>query len=241
MNNKEFISIVYEDDELLVINKPAGVLVHADDKGESDTVAGWVLSRYPKLAHVGEKMTLASGREIIRPGIVHRIDRETSGMLVICKTQDAFLFLKQQFQDRTIKKIYNAFVYGSFSQKNGRIDRPIGRRKNEFHLFSAEHNVTGKVRDALTEYTVVKTKEESSFLELRPKTGRTHQIRVHLKAVGHPVVCDKLYAPKRPCILGFGRLALHARVLSLHLQNGMALSLEAPFPDDFERALQFFA
>lgn len=224
-------SILYEDDDVLVLNKPAGLLVHADGRTEEPTLVDWLLKKYPSIQGVGEYGAVE------RSGIVHRLDRETSGALVVAKNQKAFEELKKQFQDRTVEKIYHAFVYGKVKQDEGVIDRPIARSKRAGALWSATRGRRGKEREAMTEYRVLKRGDDVSLLELRPLTGRTHQLRVHLKAINYPVVCDKLYALHRECLLGFSRLALHARSLSLALPSGKNIKIEAPYPEDFERAL----
>ncbi len=234
-------TILFENDDVMVINKPAGLVVHPDGRTEERTLADWVLETHPEMKGVGEPLTLQSGEVIDRPGIVHRLDRETSGALAIAKNQEAFLYLKNQFQDREIAKVYNAFIYGVPAKKEGVIDRPIGRSPSDFRRWSAGRGAKGELRDALTEYTILKHTDQFSFLEARPKTGRTHQIRVHLKAINHPIIADKLYAPKMPPALGFERLALHARMLTLELPNGESLTVEAPLPEDFNHALTFFS
>jgi len=237
------IPILYEDSDVLVVNKPSGLIVHSDGRTEEPTLADWVLKTYPEMKNVGEPF-VRNDAIIPRPGIVHRLDRETSGVLVIAKTQGAFEYLKNQFQEREIVKVYNAFVYGAVKQNTGTITAPIGRSVKDFRLWSAERGARGELREAVTEYKVLVrgTDDETmfhtfSFLEVRPKTGRTHQIRVHLKAVNHPVVCDTLYAPKRICALGFTRLALHAHSLTFKTPVGVSITAEAPFPDDFANAL----
>lgn len=233
------IPIIYEDEYVIVINKPSGLVVHGDGRTNEPALADWVLERYPDTENVGEPLRI-NGKEFARPGIVHRLDRETSGVVVIAKNQQTFLHLKKQFQERKIAKTYRAFVRGVFKEKKGVIDRPIGRSAKDFRLLSAEHGAKGVVREAATSYRVLAAHSEFSFLDVRPQTGRTHQIRVHLKAIGHPVICDKLYAPKRPCSLGFSRLALHAFSLTFTLPNECSLTAEAPLPDDFEHAVTFF-
>lgn len=234
------ISIIYEDDVLVGINKPPHILVHTDGHEENLTVADWMLEKYPQSRDVGESMFLSNGKQISRPGVVHRIDRETSGVLLLCKTQEAFLFLKKQFQEREVKKIYNAFVYGVLKDKRGTIDLSISRSKKDFRRYVASTVPHRKSRTAITEYAVIKERKDSAFMELYPKTGRTHQIRVHMKAINHPVICDKLYAPKRASLLGFDRIALHSRIVTFKHPNGSVLSLEAPYPADFEYALALF-
>ncbi|MCK4387107.1 MAG: RNA pseudouridine synthase, partial [Candidatus Pacebacteria bacterium] len=197
----------------------------------------WILENYPETENVGEPLILQDGTEIKRPGIVHRLDKETSGVLIIAKNQKAFLCLKKQFQNREIKKIYNTFVWGLVKNDEGVIDRPIGKSKKDFRLWSAQRGARGLMREAVTEYKVLRKTEAFSFLEINLKTGRTHQIRVHLKAVNHPVVGDKLYAPKREYVLGFKRLALHAKSIEFVLPNGEKIKTEAPLPQDFQDAL----
>lgn len=230
------IKIIYEDDYVVVIDKPAGLLVHPDGKSTEPTVCDWVLAHYPSTAGVGEPLVLASGEKIDRPGIVHRIDRETSGALVITKTPEAFNFLKQQFKDHEVEKRYRAFVYGRVERAFGTIDKALGRSKKDFRQYTDPPNARGEMRPALTHFALLKAGDKFSYLELSPKTGRTHQIRVHLKSIKHPIVCDKVYAYERPCELGFGRLALHAHMVSFTLPNGQKIEATAPLPADFLRA-----
>ncbi len=235
------VEVVYEDADVLAVNKLSGLMVHADGKSESPTLSDWVLEHYPAMRGVGERAKLSNGKEIERHGIVHRLDRETGGILILAKHQRAFECLKEQFQTRQIKKTYNAFVYGVLSEKKGIINLPIGKSRTKFPLWSAERGARGVMREAETHYRVLVENKEFSFVEVSPKTGRTHQIRVHFKALQHPIVCDKLYAPKRPCALGFTRLALHALSLELTLPSGTRIKLETPLPPDFERAKEFLA
>jgi 23S rRNA pseudouridine1911/1915/1917 synthase len=234
------IPILYEDEDILVVNKPAGLVVHPDGKTNEPALTDWVLEHFPHVQGVGEPTTLSNGAIIDRPGIVHRIDRETSGVLVIAKNQNSFEFLKKQFQDRVIEKSYRTFVYGIFKEKSGVIDRPIARSSGDFRKWTAERGRRGEEREAVTEYSVLDEHGAFSFLSVFPKTGRTHQIRVHMKAVGHPVVCDKLYAPKREHALGFTRLALHAFSIRFVLPQGKEISVQAPYPEDFKQALLLF-
>jgi len=129
-----------------------------------------------------------------------------------------------------------AFVYGVLKESTGVIDRPIGKSRKDFRLRSAQRGARGELREAVTAYTVLKQGGVATYVEVRPKTGRTHQIRVHFKAIHHPVVCDKLYAPKHKCILGFTRLALHASSITFSLPGGVAVTAEAPLPRNFRQA-----
>jgi len=232
------MNIIYEDSDVVVVDKPSGMMVHPDGKNTEVTVSDWMLQQYPEVSGVGESMTLQNGEVVERPGIVHRLDRETSGVLIIAKNQDSFLHLKKQFQNRVVKKVYNAFVYGRVKNDDGVIDRRIGRSKKGLRLWSAQPGAGGNLREASTEYSVLKRGKDYSFIELRLKTGRTHQIRVHLKAINYPVICDKLYAVKRGCPLQFDRVALHAKSLALELLNGEKKVFEAKLPEDFKNALK---
>ena len=239
------IEILYEDEDMLVVNKPAGLVMHGDGKSIEPTLADWILEKYPQTKSVGEfseKLEAKSCKlkAIPRPGIVHRLDAGTSGVLIIAKNQSAFLWLKKQFQNRKVNKVYNAFVWGEMKNDRGIIDKPIGRSKNDFRQRSAERGKKGKIRDAVTHFVVKKRSGGFSFLEIRPKTGRTHQIRVHLKAVGYPVVGDTLYAPKRSPALGFNRLALHAASVEFENLEHKKISVTAPLPEDFQNALKNF-
>lgn len=235
------IPIIYEDEDLLAINKPAGVVVHTDGRTIETSVVDWIRLRYPALEGVGEPFTLIDGTIIERPGIVHRLDRDTSGVLLIAKKQTSFLHLKEQFQSRSIQKRYLTFVYGVFREREreGEITLPIGRSRRDFRKWAAGPMAKTHVREARTEYRVLKENREASYLEVLPKTGRTHQIRVHLSSVGHPVVGDSRYAPDRPAILGFERLALHASALTFTTLKGDKVMVEAPLPADFRAAIDF--
>lgn len=233
--------IIFEDEKILVINKPAGLVVHSDGKTKEPTVADWLVEAYPRIKEVGEPWVNEKEEVIPRPGIVHRLDRETSGIMVIAKTQESFEFLKEQFQERTIQKTYRAFAYDSFKESEGEIDRPIGKSKTDFRKWSAQPGSRGVQREAHTAWEVLQTVEEKGkvyvYLDLTPTTGRTHQLRVHLKAIHHPIVCDKLYAPNRECALGFERLALHAYSLTIPDAQGSTQTFKAPLPDDFKKVL----
>ncbi len=231
------IEIIYEDEHLVAVNKPSGLIVHSDGRTKEPTLADWVVSNYPEAENVGEPIKLSNGEEIQKHGIVHRLDRDTSGVIVIAKNQETFLHLKEQFQDRTIEKTYRAIVHGKVKEQEGVIDIPIGKSKRDFRQWLASLKARGKLREAKTEYKVLAQNPEYSYVEVYPKTGRTHQIRVHFKAIGHPLVCDKLYAPKRECMPELGRLGLHAWRLTLRGQGGEILTLEAPLPEDMEKAL----
>lgn len=234
---KQKLDILYEDRHLFVINKSSGLIVHSDGRTDEQTLADVLVEEYPNIKEVGEPWTTPDGKVIYRPGIVHRLDRDTSGVLLVAKDQETFFFLKKQFQERNIKKRYNAFVYGNIKENNGTIDKPIGKSKKDFRQWSAQPGSRGTLRESVTEFKVLKHDGEYTYLELSPKTGRTHQLRVHLKAIHHPIICDSLYAPNRQCVLGFSRLALHARFITFPDSKGRVMTVEASLPKDFQNAL----
>jgi len=242
--------ILYEDKNVFVFNKPAGLMVHSDGRTGEITLADILLEKYPKMKKVGEPARFTdkngAGKIIYRSGIVHRLDKDTTGALVVAKNQKAFEFLKKQFQERSVKKKYLAIVYGSVKNDKGTIDRPIGRSRSDFRKWSATRGARGELREAVTDYKVLKRfsdkkGEPFTLLELCPRTGRTHQIRVHLKAINYPILGDKLYAGARPVALGFSRPALHSAGISFEAQKGKRISVEASLPDDFKAALPFWS
>lgn len=237
-------TVIYEDENLVVLNKPAGLIMHSDGRTVEPSVADWLLARYPGSAAVGEPWTSPQGEVIARPGIVHRLDRGTSGVIVVAKNQETYIFLKEQFQSRTANKKYRAIVYGQPKEDGGTIEAEIVRIRSIPPRWGiARKDEEKKHRAAVTEWSVLSratdpdSGEKISYLEARPKTGRTHQIRVHFKHLNHPVVCDPLYAKGRPCILGFERPALHAFSLALTMPSGEEKVFEAPLPEDFTNAL----
>ena len=248
------IEVLYEDTDCLFINKHAGISVHKDGKTDEVTVADLLLARYPYLAEVGEPLVIEHANEtvtILKPGIVHRLDKETSGVMLIAKNQTAYEFLKKQFQDREIQKVYHCFAYGWIKDDTMDIDTPIGRESGGVRRWTTGNRMRGVAREAQTYLTVLarfgnrpyegkgSTDEGTySFVEARPKTGRTHQIRVHLRSVNHPIVADSLYAARREQALGFERLALHARMLTVTLPSGKTHTVEAPYPADFQKAMK---
>lgn len=229
-------AIIFENEHLLVIEKPAGLMIHADGRTHVPTLSDWVLARYPTLRDVGGMHTLDSGRYVPRAGILHRIDRETSGVLAIAKDDETFYFLQRQFLDHSVEKVYHAFVRGVPQPQKGVIDLSIGRAKSDFRQWATGMDARGTLRAAVTAYDTLLTEKGYALLELIPKTGRTHQLRVHLKAIGTPILCDKRY--RTPCALGFTRLALHASRLTLTIPSGVRKTFMAPLPHEFLVARQ---
>ncbi len=219
------LPILYEDADLVAVAKPAGLITHSDGRTQEETAEEWFQEKYGKEEGIG---------------YVHRLDRDTSGVLVFAKNQMAYDFLRKAFNDREVKKTYLAFVYGVPKQKKGVINFDIGRSRSDFRLRSAQPKAKGRLRDALTNYEVIGETDGYALLKLTPETGRTHQIRVHLKAIHHPVVGDALYAPNHPSALGISRLALHAYSLDLPLPSGGRTSVTAPVPHDLAPAFAQF-
>lgn len=233
------LSVIYEDDHLLVINKPAGMVVHPAPGHSSGTIVNAILHHCPDLEGINCK---------IRPGIVHRLDKDTSGVLVVAKTSSAHTHLCSQFKERTIDKTYVVLVSGKMKTLTGTVDLPIGRHPVDRKKMSVQSTRT---RDAKTVWLVKEMFDSHSLLEVKIKTGRTHQIRVHLAAIHHPVVGDEVYGPKKSQISAGNnfsdilkivkRQMLHAWRLSFtHPVTHKLLDFEAPIPEDMAIILNEF-
>jgi len=214
------VDIVYEDQDLLVINKPAGMVVHPAHGNPSHTLVNALLYHVRNLSGVGGA---------IRPGIVHRLDKDTSGLLVVAKTDQAHVLLARQFKEHRIERSYDAVVRGIVQHDEGEIDKPMGR------AFLNRKKVVVRPsggKSALTYYRVKRRFPQATWLEIKPRTGRTHQIRVHLAHIGHPVLGDLFYGIRA---LGIARQALHASELGFtHPRTKEKLHFEAPLPEDME-------
>ena len=210
------MEILYEDKDILVINKPAGLVVHPDGRTQESSVSEWFAQKYPESKDVGESIEKTSGEIIERAGVVHRIDRDTSGILLLAKTKEGHAHLKEQFMNREVEKIYHLFVHGQVKDDRGTINLPIGKSASDFRKWSAQRGKKGELRESITYFEVLKRSPELgvTFVEAKPKTGRTHQIRVHFQALQNPVVADPLYAGGKPRLLGFERLALQLLLLA---------------------------
>lgn len=241
-------TVLYESDDVLVIDKPVGLLVHADGKTDASTVVDWFLTRCPEAKGVGEQTNDQAGNELNRSGIVHRLDRETSGVMILAKTQKAYEHLKYQFHERLVLKEYRALVYGRINDRWGTINRPIGRSAKDYRRRSAERGAKGVLREAITEFERVGMGEYNdeafSYVKLFPKTGRTHQLRAHLRAIDRPIVGDTLYGAhlaERSNHLDLDRLALHAHILEIMLPNKQTERFIAPVPSSLEQAAERIA
>ncbi len=239
------IKIVYEDQNFIVINKPTGLLVHGiknvDRHNSADseaTLADWLVKIYPELKNIGDE-------PVVRPGIVHRLDKDTSGVMVIARTPISFEYLKKLFQNHQVVKTYLALVFGDVTPVVGSIDKPIGLQNG-----TVRHTVWPKsakmIKPAKTDYKVLKrlsfNNQIFSLLELKPLTGRTHQIRVHLHSIGHPIVGDKIYGASKirsqlAHALNLARIFLHAESIEFVDLSGKRLKFSVGLPVDLEQVL----
>ena len=243
------IKVLYEDSNIIAIDKPSGILVHPDQRSKEKTILDLFLEKYPKIE------------------IVHRLDKETSGVMLLAKNKKAYEFLKNQFKNREIKKTYHAIVSGFVKNDHGIINKPIGRSPKDFRRRLAGRGARGEMREAITEYKVLKRillplnkgevgrgseiqftspqpspykgeGEKFTYLEIKPKTGRTHQIRVHMKYINHPVACDSLYNPNAPYPKGMKRLALHAKSIEFKNLKGETIKIESPLLKEFKKIIK---
>lgn len=230
------LDVIFENDDFLVINKPAGVQVHPDFNEKTNTIVNGLVAQYPEIANLEDDHVYSFQ---MRPGIVHRLDKETSGALIIAKNKKSFLEFKIMFKEKTIAKKYLAIVYGIPEERVGIIDKPLARTSNYRKQTIAGKRTKTKIREALTHYEVLKDLGENfSLLEVSPKTGRTHQIRVHLRAIEHPIVGDNLYRKKSyEKFEGAARHMLHASEIEFTL-FGEKFNFIAPAPKDFEEVLE---
>ena len=225
-------TIIFENDDFLVIEKPAGLLVHATERGETNTLVHWLTARYPTIAEVGE--------HAYRAGIIHRLDRDVSGIMVVAKNQPAFQSLKEEFRNRQVKKEYVALVYGHVLKQSGTIELPIGRnREGQFvaHPLNGLSMFHRHDRVAKTDFRVLEYVQDYTLLSVQIHTGRTHQIRAHLSAIGHPILGDQLYRPRKKHfnflrqkikVVDPGRIFLHSVTIGFHNQAGAWQEFHSP-------------
>lgn len=224
------LKIIYEDKDIIVVNKPEGLVVHPACGHKTGTLVNALLYKYPDLG---------KNNDSIRPGLVHRLDKGTSGVMVVAKTEPARFFLIKQFEKRNVQKTYLALVYGIIKEDSGEISAPVGRNPDNRFKMSV---TTYRGRDSVTQYKVLKRLKDFTYLEAHPKTGRTHQIRVHLTTIGHPVCGDTEYAyPVNLKSQEFSRMMLHAwKLRFLHPGTKKWVEYLAPVPKEFSAALKKF-
>jgi len=220
------LEILYQDSDVVVVNKPCGMVVHPAAGNEDNTLVNALLYHVRDLSGIGGEM---------RPGIVHRLDKDTSGLILIAKNDRAHALLSAQFKERSMEKHYRAVAFGNFSKDEGFIDAPIARHPVDRKKMAI---VTGG-KPSQTQWHVMDRLKSASYLDVHLLTGRTHQIRVHMHSIGHPLLGDPIYAPNIKTNVHIPRLMLHAYSLAFtHPTSGQRLTLYAPIPEEFEKTLQ---
>lgn len=230
--------VLHEDENVVVVNKPAGLTVHPSENQKSGTLVNGLLAKYPEIKNVGE--------DPLRPGIVHRLDKDTSGIMIVARNSETFTFLKSQFKERKTVKKYIALVAGDVKKESGTISLPIARKRSlptKQAAVRSEKHIRGKIREAVTHYRVLRhlTIDGKPFalVEAFPKTGRLHQIRVHFSAIGHPVAGDEKYGSKKiVSIDGLNRQFLHAESLTINIPEKGEKTFEAPLPEELAKLLK---
>lgn len=226
------IPILCATEKFVVIDKPPGIQVHPSATEKGRTVTTVLLGQFPELKNVGPDSS--------RPGIVHRLDKDTSGVMIVARTQDAYEKLVNAFKKRKMHKEYLALVHGNLKHRTGIINLPIARAPRYTKLKVAHRKFRGRAKDALTRYAVMERFSGYDLVRAEPRTGRMHQIRVHLSSIGHPIVGDHTYytkVHKRLQHIGAKRFLLHAHTLSFSL-DGEDYSFTAPLPPDFRSILE---
>jgi len=233
------MKIIFEDDNIIVIDKPSGLTVHPVKPEQNNTLVNQLLAYYPEIKNVGD--------DLLRPGIVHRLDKDTSGLMIVVKNQKAFEYLKKQFQDRKITKKYLALVHGIVKDDKGIITKSISFSKKDYKKRTVLLDKNSK--PAITKYEVIKrfprrkvgiptqkaSGKDYTLLEVFPKTGRTHQIRIHLHSIGYPIVGDKQYKFKRlKTPEGLDRQFLHAAYLKFESVDGKIMEFKSELPKDLK-------
>lgn len=222
------LDILYEDKDIVVINKPCGMVVHPAAGNEDHTLVNALLYHIHDLSGIGGEM---------RPGIVHRLDKDTSGLILIAKNDRSHIVMSDQFKSRSMEKHYRALAFGRFSEESGLIDAPIARHPVDRKKMA----VVSGGKPSQTEWQVIKHLNGATYLDVHLLTGRTHQIRVHMHSIGHPLLGDKIYAPNIKTPIHVSRLMLHAYSLEFtHPISGDRMRLEAPLPEAFNQTLRKF-
>ena len=221
------LDILYEDQDILVVNKPKGMVVHPAPGHYTGTLVNAIMY------HCKDNLSGING--VMRPGIVHRIDMDTTGSLLICKNDRAHQALAEQLKEHSITRKYHAIVHGRLKEDEGTIDKPIGRHPIDRKKMSV-HCTNG--REAITHYRVLKRFQQFTYIECQLETGRTHQIRVHMSRIGHPILGDQIYGPAK-CPYKLQGQTLHAKVLGItHPTTGEYMEFDAPLPDYFQGLLE---
>jgi 23S rRNA pseudouridine1911/1915/1917 synthase len=226
------IDVIYQDENIVAINKPVGISVHPVKLDEDNTLVNGLICQFPEIKKVGDDPE-------IRPGIVHRLDKDTSGIMVVARNQKTFEELKKKFKNREVEKKYLAIVHGKPENKTGVIEKPLARSSDYKKQIVANKKTKTIIRPATTKYRVTQEFSDYSLVEVSPKTGRMHQIRVHMKSIGHPIAGDQKYSLKGAKEDNFAkRQMLHAKSIKFSL-FGKNYDFSAEFPKDFQDALNF--
>jgi 23S rRNA pseudouridine1911/1915/1917 synthase len=223
--------IIFQSEDFVIIDKPAGISVHPGEKEKNKTLVNGLLAKFPQIKNVGEDKE--------RPGIVHRLDKETSGLLVVALSQKAFEFFKTAFKEHKVRKEYIALAWGEIKKEEGAVVGYIGKSRSDptRQSYSQEATKVINPKNSLTYYKVIKKNKGKTLVELSPKTGRMHQLRVHLHSIGHPIVGDKKYSIKktREKNKKYRRHMLHAGYLGFRDWKGVEHVFQSPLPDDLAK------
>lgn len=228
-NSKLKLNIIFENNDFLIINKPSGLVVHPLKSLEEKTLVSLIIKDYPTIKNVGENQ--------LRPGIVHRLDKDVSGLMIIAKNQSSFDHLKNEFKNHRVSKKYLGLVFGIIKKEKDTIISSLTRDKRGKMTLAKSANLD-KIKESWTEYKVIKRFKEFSFLKLQIKTGRTHQIRLHLKSIGHPIVGDNKHKIKRQKNTNLNRLFLHAYKLGFFDKNNQWQEFRIDLPIELKNFLQ---
>ncbi len=207
------LETLYEDKDLLIINKPSGMVVHPYDHSDEETVIDLVQRTHPEIFSFENTKKLQDGRTINLGGLVHKLDRDTSGVLVFAKSEKVYTFLSELFKNHQVEKEYIALVEGIVEGEDFVIDAPLGRAKKDYKQSTDPNNQRGEMLEAITVVKVLEKREGATLLLLKPKTGRTHQLRAHMASIGHPIIGDKAYGSTRDC----DRIMLHAKKIAFRI------------------------
>lgn len=223
------MKIIFQNQDFIIVEKPAGTAVHGGVGTKEKTLVDFMLEKFPEISIVGDDPK-------VRPGIVHRLDKDTSGVMIVARNQKSFEYFKDQFKNRKIEKIYLAMVHGKLKERAGKIEGEMGRSKKDFRKQAL---VRGKIsvrkeRYSLTEFIVKKEFDGKTLLEVFPKTGRMHQIRVHLHSIGHPIVGDQKYTFKDFKKEKYPRMFLHANSINFIGPDGKKYFFESLLPEEFQ-------
>lgn len=231
LDKKIKLEIIFKNPDFLIVNKPAGIPVHPIKSLEEKTLINLILPFYPEIKNIGDSKTIK-----LRPGIVHRLDEDVSGLMIIARTQKMFDHLKKEFAERRVKKEYLALVHGQLKENKKIITLPLIKIKGK--TIPAKSVPIEKIKESWTEYEVLKKFKNFSLVKVKTKTGRTHQIRVHFKSIGHPIVGDEKYKIKRQKVIPLKRIFLHAFKLGFYDLKGYWQEFQIDLPEELQNFLQ---